>query len=129
MTRPVVSLRQKAVALAGDLGVRADVHAETQALTTLGRTRANVRNFEETARKEADLAASLMDKGAAPGGIPVMNRWVLSGRRSVEGDPDVVKFDTAITSFKNEYCRIMSAPGATGGMTSDAARAEAESLS
>ena len=57
-----------------------------------------------------------------------MNRWVLAGRRSVEGDPDVVKFDTAITSFKNEYARIMSAPGATGGMTSDAARAEAESL-
>ena len=113
---------------ASDLGVRADVHAETQALTTLGRTRANVRNFEETARKEADLAVSLMDKGAARGGVPLVNRWVLAGRRSVEGDPDVVKFDTAITSFKNEYARIMSAPGATGGMTSDAARAEAESL-
>lgn len=113
---------------ASDLGVRADVHAETAALTTLGRTRANVRNFEETARKEADLAVSLMDKGAAPGGVPVLNKWVQAGRRSVEGDPDVVKFDTAITSFKNEYARIMSAPGATGGMTSDAARAEAESL-
>jgi hypothetical protein len=112
---------------ATDLTEQADIHSESQALTTLARTRANITNFEDTAKREADLTLSLLDKGAG-GGVPLLNRWIQAGRQTIEGDADVSSLNVALTSFKNEYARIMSAPGATGGMTTDAARSEADGL-
>ena len=105
----------------------AEIKADSAALSQLKKTRANVGNFEGTATKESDLVLSLAPKGEA-GKSPVINRWVQAGRRGVAGDPDVAAFDAAVTSFKNEYARIMSSPGGTGGVTSDAARLEADAL-
>lgn len=122
---------ERAAAMAVDqspVGTWAATKADRAALDRLAILRANVGNFEATATKEADLAMNLAPKGAAGSGVPVVNRWIQAGRRDVAGDPDVVAFNAAITSFKNEYARIMSAPGATGGVTSDAARDEAESM-
>lgn len=109
------------------IALRADQKAVAGAMVQLAKTQANVTAFEGTAEREADLVESLAGKGVA-GKSPIFNRWIQAGRVGVEGDADVTSFDTAITSFKNEYARIMSAPGATGGVTSDAARAEADTL-
>lgn len=113
---------------ASDLATASDVHATQTGLGQLARTAANVESFEGTATKEADLALSLLDKGSAKTGVPVLNAWVQSGRKAIGGDKDVSAFDAAITSFKNEYARIMSSPGGTGGVTSDSARHEADAL-
>ena len=108
-------------------GSRAEFHADTQALTQLEKTRTQVGQFEGTAEREADLALKLASKGEA-GKLPVLNRWIQGGRAAT-GDPDVTAFNSALVSFKNEYARIMSTAGAGGGgMTSDAARSEAQSL-
>ena len=53
---------------------------------------------------------------------------VQAGRQSLRGDADVTALNTAVTSLVNEYARIMSSPGASGGTTSDHARAEAAGL-
>lgn len=120
-------LRDEGGSVADDLGRQADIHSLQQALTILSRSKAAVSNFEGTALKEADLTLQLAKKGVA-GGVPVINRWIQAKRQGVEGDPDVSSFNAAMTSFKNEYARIMSSPTATGGQTTDAARNEADSL-
>lgn len=120
-------LREEGGSIATDLARQSDVHSLQGALTTLARSRAAISNFEATARKEADLAASLAPAGVGSG-EPIINRWIQGGRRALGGSPDVVKFDAALTSFKNEYARIMSSPTATGGQTTDAARSEADTL-
>ena len=54
-----------------------------------------------------------MEKGAA-GSTPVFNKWIQSGRKSIEGDPDVTAFDTAIRGLAREHQRIVT------GVTSNA---------
>jgi len=110
------------------VSTQAELHAARLALGQIARTETNVRNFEGTAEKEADLIESLLAKGGAPGQVPALNRYIQSGRKEGLGDPDVAAYESAVTSFKNEYARIMSSPGGTGGVTSDAARHEAEGL-
>lgn len=59
-------------------------------------------------------------------GSPVVNKWVLGGRRAM-GDPDVEALDAAITTMAVDYARIMS--GATGaGGTPISTAEEAKSL-
>lgn len=120
-------LREEGGSIAGDIARQSDIHSLQQSLTTLARSKSAISNFEATARKEADLTASLAPKGIGSG-VPLINRWIQGGRRALEGDPDVVSFHAALTSFKNEYARIMSSPTATGGQTTDAARSEADTL-
>ncbi|HUZ73187.1 MAG TPA: hypothetical protein VMU87_09385, partial [Stellaceae bacterium] len=110
-----------------DVAMRSGLKSDQMALTQLAKTRANIGQFEGTAQREAQLALSLAPKGVA-GGVPVMNRWIQAGRTELAGNGDVSSFNAAVTSFKNEYARIMSSNGGTGGMTSDSARAEAEKL-
>jgi len=121
-------LREEAGSVAQDITRQSDIHSLQQALTILERSHANVANFEGTALKEADLTLQKAERGAAVGGVPMANRWIQAGRTSIAGDPDVAAFNAAMVSFKNEYARIMSSPTATGGQTSDAARAEADTL-
>jgi hypothetical protein len=113
------AILQRAAQLAGDPG--------SHALGQVTKNRAMVEAFSQTALKNADLALSLADKGAGPAGSPMLNRWIQYGRKNVAGDPDVASFDAALTTFKNEYAKIMS--GATGAQGStDSARHEADEL-
>ena len=107
--------------------INAMFQGDKSALTGLSKLRANVENFEGTALREANLALELAPKGLA-GQSPAVNRWVQAGRQSLKGDADVTALNTAVTSLVNEYARIMSSPGASGGTTSDHARAEAAGL-
>lgn len=105
----------------------AGTKAGTSALGQLTKNRAMVEAFASTANQNAQLAMSLAGKGADPTGVPILNRWVQWGRKDIGGNPDVSSFDTAITTFKNEYAKIMS--GATGAQGStDSARREADDL-
>ena len=101
--------------------------ANTQALGRVTGTSAMIGSFEQTAQKNADIVLNLLDKGSAKSGVPVLNAWIQAGRRSVTGDPNVSAFDTALTTFKNEYARVVnSATG--GGVTTDSARQEIEHI-
>jgi len=109
--------------------IRSGVKADQAALTMLTKSKEQIGSFEGTTLKEMDLAREYMARGAARGQSPILNRWIQYGRQNVEGDADVTQFNTAITSFKNEYTRIMSTPGGSGNVaTTDAARAEGERL-
>ena len=97
------------------------------ALLQLGKLRANVQSFEDTADRVAARLLQVAPSGVG-GSVPIFNRWIQAGRASIAGDPQVSRFNDDVTTLKNEYARIMSSPGATGGTTSDAARREADTL-
>lgn len=102
----------------------AGVKANTATLADLTKTRGKVKSFEDNAVSNADLALSLAPKGAAPLNVPVINKWVQTGRKAVAGDPNVTQFDIALGTFLDEYAKITS--GSTGGQGStDASRREA----
>jgi len=109
------------------VGGTADVKAEAAGLTNLGKMRASVEQAEGNANRESDLVLSLADKGTAKGGPSMLNRWQQSIRTGVFNDPNVTAFQTAVESFKNEYVKVLSTTGGmSGGMSSDAARREAD---
>lgn len=110
-----------------DIAAQAYLKAGTSGLTKVVGYRNMVESFEQTADKNADMALSMMDKGAGPSGSPILNRWVQYGRKEIAGDPDVTAFNAALTTFKNEYAKIMSGQTGAAG-TSDSARAEADEL-
>lgn len=112
--------------IAGAPGSQASFKADSGALADQAKYRARVSSFEETANKEADLALQLMGKGAGTAAGPVLNRWIQGGRAAT-GNPDVTAFDTAITSLKGEYAKIMAGSTGAAGAT-DSARAEADRL-
>ena len=61
--------------------------------------------------------AELVDKYLQPGvggSVPVINRWIQAGRKSVAGDTDVTAFDTAVRGLAREHQRIVT------GVTSNA---------
>lgn len=105
----------------------ADVKAEAAGLQNLGKMKSSVEQAEGNAKKEADLVLSLADKGTVNGVPQAFNSWVQSARKGVFNSPDVTKFQTAVESFKNEYVKVLSTTGGmSGGMSSDAARREAD---
>jgi hypothetical protein len=82
--------------------------------------------FAETADKNLGLVEKLSDTVGRTG-VPILNKWVLAGKRSVAGDPETAKFDAAVRTAINEYSKVTSS--ATGGqVTSDSARKEVESM-
>ncbi len=86
----------------------------------------NIGAFETTATMNADVAMSMANKVNRTG-VPVLNRWLNAGRRSITGDADLIGFDTAVRTFVNEYARITTSVTG-GGVTSDTARKEVEDL-
>lgn len=87
---------------------------------------ATILAFENTAMKNADLAIKA-SQNVGRTGSPIFNQWILAGRRAVAGDPAVSAFDAALRTYANEYAKVAtSATG--GGVTSDTARAEIDSI-
>lgn len=82
--------------------------------------------FEGTAQKVADMVIDFAKKGGGNTNVPLFNHLIIRGKYH-SGDPEVVQFNAALRSFKNEYAKIMS--GATGAAGStDTARLEASEL-
>lgn len=98
--------------------------ANAAGLSQIQRTSNQILAAERTANANADQVLATMGKGAGTTGIPVLNAWQNRARNGLQGDPNVAKFNTAITTFATEYARVVS--GATGGnVTSDSSRREA----
>lgn len=93
--------------------------ASTQALGQLSKQEATVGAFEKNFNKNADLAIQQSAKVDRTG-VPVINRWLLAGKKNLAGDPDVAVLDTAIKASVNEYTKIIS------GSMGNAAMAEGE---
>lgn len=128
LTKAAGIAKEKGYSAEDVVAIQSGVKADQATLTTLTKSLGGTRNFEGTAEREMNLAKEYMEKGAGRSGIPVVNRWIQAGRAGIEGDPDVTQFNTALTSFKNEYAKIMSSPGGNNQQTTDAARAEAEQI-
>lgn len=101
--------------------------ANSAALSQITKAQTAIGSFEQTASQNADVALGLMNKGAGPTGSPIIDRWVRAGGKSVAGDADVSKFDTALTTFVNEYAKVMSG-GYGAAATSDTMQAHAREL-
>lgn len=114
---------------AGDIASgRAEYKANSQALGQVSKMRNSVESYEQTVQKNMDLLGTLIDKGAPKGGAPVINRWLQAGRASLQGDPDVTAYNTAIQTVVNEYAKVMAGGTGSAAASSDSARAEAAHL-
>ena len=96
------------------------------AFSKLEGQRAPMLAFAETADKNLDLASSLSQKVGRTGS-PVLNRWILAGRKSVAGDADVAAFDASVRVAINEFAKVTSS-ATGGGVTSDQARKDIENI-
>lgn len=85
----------------------ASFKAGQSALSQLQRSEAMVGAFEKNFNMNADLALQISGQVGRTG-VPVLNRWLLAGKKSIAGDPDVANFDVAMKSVVNEYTKIIS---------------------
>lgn len=91
---------------AGRIGQLA-AKANAGALNELSKRESQVSAFERTFVKNTQLVESLSDKVDRTG-VPILNKWINSGKRAVLGDPDLSSFDAAIKGAVNEYTKIVS---------------------
>jgi hypothetical protein len=109
--------------------VNAAFASQEDALKGVVKMRANVGAYEEGMLKELDLARQYAHAGGLAGSAPVFNRWIQAGRVAIKGDPEVTKLNAAVESLANEFAKVMTSPGATGGApTSDSARNQAHAI-
>ena len=100
--------------------------ATSSALNQLTKQATLVKSFEKTAVKNGDLALQLSEQTDRTG-IPVVNKWVQAGQKSISGNPQISAFNAANETFVNEYAKIMS--GSMGNTpVSDAARQHAHDM-
>jgi len=100
--------------------------ASTMALGQLVKQKNLILAFENTAMKNADLVLQESEKVDRLGS-PVIDRWILAGKKSIAGDPSVARLDLAVRTFVNEYARVTTSVTG-GGITSDTARKEIDTL-
>lgn len=93
--------------------------ANSMALGQLTKQETMVGAFEKNFTRNADLALE-QSKKVNRTGVPVINRWILAGKKNVAGDPEVAQFDLYMKSAINEYTKIIS------GSMGNAAMAEGE---
>jgi hypothetical protein len=129
-----VKIMNRAGELASTAGTTgADFVARTQfakgsqaELSKLQVQRGQIMAFAHTADQNLNAANALAKKVDAQG-VPVINRWILAGRKRIEGDPDVTQFHIYTDRAVAEIARITSS-ATGGGVSSDSARREANEL-
>jgi hypothetical protein len=108
-------IRNRAAALAKEMNMSPDEirmaqltnKTQVQAIGQLAKARAQILQFEKTARYNADQALVTSEKVDRTG-VPVINRWLQAGRSEIAGDPDTKVFHAAMETFISEYARVMS---------------------
>jgi len=100
--------------------------ASSMALGQLVKQKNLILAFENTAMKNADLVLQESEKVDRLGS-PIIDRWILAGKKSITGDPSVARLDLAVRTFVNEYARVTTSVTG-GGITSDTARKEIDAL-
>lgn len=78
--------------------------------------------FENSAIAQGKVLVQLAKKVDATG-VPVFERWVRAGRKSIKGDPDVAEYDAQHQLFTTEAAKIITNPNLAGPLT-DSARHE-----
>lgn len=81
--------------------------ANSTALAQIQKQQTMVGAFEKNFVKNADIALELSAKVDRTG-MPLANKWLNAGKRSIAGDPELAAFDQAIKSASNEYAKIIS---------------------
>lgn len=100
--------------------------ATSAGILQLQKQKTMVGAFEKNAMRNADIALRLSGQ-ADRTGVPVFNKWLQAGQRSIAGNPTVSAFNAANETFVNEYAKIMS--GSMGNTpVSDSARAHAHEM-
>lgn len=82
--------------------------ADVKSLGSLQTQADNIKAFEGTASKNADLALSLLDKGGPQGQSPILNKWTQEWRRWVQGDTSVSQYTAALGTFADEYAKVVA---------------------
>lgn len=130
--------REKVMNRAGEIAASAgttgaDFVARTQfakasqnELSALLRQRGLIMAFASTADQNLDAALELSKKVDRQG-VPVINRWILAGRQSIQGDKDVTDFNIFNNRAVTEIARLTSS-ATGGGVSTDSARREAAQL-
>lgn len=81
--------------------------ANKSALTQLSKQEAMVGAFEKNFLKNVELAEKASE-AVDRTGIPLVNKWINTGKRAITGDVELSKFDIAIKAAVNEYTKIIS---------------------
>lgn len=103
---------------------RAAFKADSASLGALTKTFDAITAFENTAVANGRALVGLAKK-VDDTGVPVVERWIRAGRKSVKGDPDVSEFHAQLSLFGNEAAKILSNPSMSGVLT-DTARKEVQ---
>jgi hypothetical protein len=109
------AILNKAAELAAESGVSADDQriaqignkANSAALSKIQQNQTMVGAFEKNFNRNADIALEYSSKVDRTG-VPIVNKWVNAGKRSVAGDPELAAFDASVKAVSNEYAKIIS---------------------
>ena len=81
--------------------------ANTAAFSKLQQQETMVGAFEKNFNRNADMALEFSKKTDNTG-VPIVNKWINVGKRSVTGDPQLAAYDASIKGVINEYTKIIS---------------------
>ncbi len=81
--------------------------ANTSALAQLQKQQTMVGAFEKNFNRNADISLELSKKVDRTG-VPLVNKWINAGKRSIEGDADLAAYDASMKATSNEYAKIIS---------------------
>lgn len=96
-------------------------------LTKMTNMKSAAEAFETKAQAQADLVQSLSDK-VGRSGIPAINAALVSGKINLAGDENAQLYANALTTFGEEYAKIMSGATGSAAAASDSARKTAHDL-
>ena len=131
-TKTMGSIQRERIAVMKEAGVtsedvvsgRAGFKADSASLNKITPQYDAITSFDKTAIRNGKILVELADKVDTTG-VPVVERWIRAGRKSIGGDPDVAKFDAQMNLYRAEAARILTQPNLTGVLT-DTARKEME---
>jgi hypothetical protein len=99
---------------AGDIGTQKAVQASLRsALSGLEGQAAKINAFASNFDKNIEVAEKLLEKNDPRTGVPIANKWIQAGKRSITGDADIAALDVAVKTVANEFARLTTS--ATGG--------------
>lgn len=135
MGKQGAAMKRAVINRAADMDKQAGISASDAATTAAtGKAGASARSALERSANNIELAektalgsADMVEKASANyerTGSPLANRSLNAFRSNVLGDPKYQKLQNDITTFKNEYVKVMTG----SGQATDSARAEADHL-
>ncbi len=81
--------------------------ANSAALAKIQQQQTMVSAFEKNFVRNADIALEYSGKVDRTG-VPLANKWINAGKRSIAGDPELAAFDASVKAVSNEYAKIVS---------------------